>query len=149
MDGTMSRGERWRLAGAILFGLTAGTGCMSFNLGNTYERPNSTSYIDSAGVLKQHDETALAKTPDGQHTIYYARPFANKPNLKFKKTSDAVNPQEIEIVEQLPDRFTIRYRGFNNDPVLAWQAEGMPGTITVAIPPVPDGKGITQVKGEQ
>jgi hypothetical protein len=146
MDGTMTRGERWRLVSVLLFGLTAGMGCMSFNLGNTYEQPSATCYVDHTGLLRQHDTTQLSPAGDGQRTIYYSRPFANKPNLKFVKNDDSVNPNEIELVEQLPDRFTIRYRGFSTEPILAWRAEGMPAASAI---PITETKGVTQFNEER
>lgn len=143
MDGTMSRGERWRLVSVLLFGLTAGMGCMSLNIGPTYERPASTSFIDASGVLKQHNESPIIRSAEGPFSvIYYPRPYASKPNLKFIKNADSVNPNEVEIVEQLPDHFTVRWLGKGHDPVLAWEAEGMPA-------PTPESKAVTQAKGEQ
>lgn len=136
----------WTIIGCL--GAVSGMGCLSFNLGNSYEKASPTSYVDATGLLRQHDETAIAKTSYDSLTIYYPRPYASKPHLKFKKNSDSVSPREIEILEQHPDRFTIRYLGSSSDPVLAWQAEGVPSAATTVVVPTPESK-VTPVNGER
>ena len=133
MFGTFSRGERLRLAVAVVFGLMGGLGCMSFNLGNrTYETP--ASYVDNAGVLKQNGESPLVKTLDDRIEIYFPRPFAATPHLSLGKGSNSVPASEIELLEQHPDHFTIRWKATGGEAILAWRAEGMPGATTATAP---------------
>ena len=132
-------GERLRLAIAVACGLIGGFGCMSFNLGNrTYEGPGS--YIDRAGALKQNGESPICKTRDDRLEVFYPRPYATTPHLTLCKGSNSIPASEIELLDQHPDHFTVRWKGSGGEAVLAWKAEGMPGAkpeVSASISPAP------------
>lgn len=133
MDGTV-RHHRWWMLIYLMFGWVSGFGCMSFNLGNkTYESP--TNHIDQTGVLRQRGEAPLFHTADDRIEIYYPRPYASKPNLKLGKEAGSVGMNEIELLEQTTDHFTVRWKGSVGEAMLSWQADGVPGPITMDTTP--------------
>lgn len=126
MDESPKKGlSQWWGIAWLAAGWICGFGCMSINLGNrTYQSPGS--YIDHTGVLRQTGETPLIKTQDDRIEVYYPRPFSSKPNLTLGKNPGSVPSQEIELLEQTPDHFTIRWHGQGGEALLSWHAEGMP-----------------------
>lgn len=132
MDESCKR-YRWVAIVYLTAGWLSGFGCMSFNLGNrTYESP--ASYVDQGGVLKQNGESPLIRTQDDRIEIYYPKPFASKPNLTLGKQPNSVSMSEIQLLEQTPDHFTIRWNG-SGEGNLSWHAEGVPGSAPVEVSP--------------
>lgn len=134
MDERRSGWSRWWGVAWLAAGWVSGFGCMSLNLGNrTYETPGS--YVDNGGVLRQTGETPLVRTQDDRIEVYYPRPYANKPNLTLGKQSNSVPAREIELVEQTPDHFTVRWKGNGGEANLSWHAEGVPAGIPAETSP--------------
>ncbi|WP_157368658.1 hypothetical protein [Zavarzinella formosa] len=137
------RSGRWRGMAWLAAGWICGFGCMSFNLGNrTYESPSS--YVDHAGVLRQTGEAPLIRTQDDRIEVYYPRAYSTKPNLTLGKQAPSVSMEEVELLEQAPDHFTVRWKGkAGGEASLSWHAEGVPGALPVDTTPA---KTTAQVK---
>jgi hypothetical protein len=113
---------------AGLLNLAMFLGCMSFAIGGkTYECP-PTGCRSEGDVFVQHGQVRLKAR--GEQDVYYPAPFAGVPNLELGEDCD-----NFEIVEQKPDHFRVRNRGFFGI-TAAWTARGV--KLAPCGPPAPE-----------
>ena len=130
----VKKSGRWRGMAWLAAGWFCGFGCMSLNLGNRSDESRS-SYVDHAGVLRQSGEAPLIRTQDDRIEVCYPRPFAAKPLLTLGREPGSVPMPEIELLEQTPDHFTVRWLGTGGgEASLNWQAEGTPAAPKTVAP---------------
>jgi hypothetical protein len=119
-------------------------GCMSLSFGErtvTYAPGDGPppSAVPSDGVLYAQEGTAKVKA-NGTSTIYYPLPYASSPNLEVREDESTVKWDEhFEIVEQRPDRFTVRNTDWAWAHSLHWVAKGArPAPPAGTAPPPPE-----------
>lgn len=108
-------------------------GCV-FSIGGSHEPP--ITVVDGAGrPLKQKGEVQLVESSTGIIDVYYPIVYATPPNLQLECSF----PDNIELVDQQPDHFSIRSK-FGGLFTVGWTAIGMPATSapSAPLPPPPD-----------
>ncbi len=127
----LSSKERARLAFATLIGAVFGISCMSFSI----ERNASETAADLQPTIKQRGKLTVNDSQEGIQ-VYYARPFNSPPNLRLEAGPHNDN---IELIVQKADYFTVRLKGTTFARELEWFAQGIPAAIPVpqGVAPIP------------
>jgi hypothetical protein len=121
----LSPWERLRLVSAVVVGVVCGISCMSFSIERGSEVVSEPA---TSPTIKQHGSTIMLNSPEGLQ-VYYPRPYLSPPNLKIESPT-LILPDSVDIVEQKPDRFTLRAkRPGLGEATIRWQAEGIPAAI--------------------
>lgn len=115
MDQTYTR------RGLIGLGLALSLGCTS--------SPNrgDPTIVEENGLLRQSGMAEVFSTADGIQ-IVYPRPFAEVPRLTLGVGKGSVAASEVELVEQRPDHFTVRWKRDGGIAPIGWSAEGKPAS---------------------